>query len=234
MAYSRLETLSVREAFVRDIENKILSGELKVGDRLPPARELCGLLGVSLTIVNAGVSELAAKGFLEVRPRHGTFVADYKTHGNTETFISIMRYNGGKLNSDDIRSFCETRMALDPFVARLVVQRAEDGQLSDLGALVERVQQAEEIDELCQCTTDFYLKLYALSGNTIMTLLYNSTVEPQLGMYAAFIRKNGAAPVKNAVAELYDRLCARDADGAERLVLEAQRMPLEGETSIID
>lgn len=234
MAYKKLETLSVREAFVRDIENKILSGELKIGDKLPPARELCGLMGVSLTIVNAGVSELAAKGFLEVRPRHGTYVADYKTHGNTETFIAMMRYNGGKLNSHDIRSFCETRMVLDPFVAKQVIVRASDEQLKELGALVQKVQQAASVEELCRCTTDFYRKLYALSDNTILTLLYNSTVEPQLGMYAAYIRKNGMASVQDAVAGIYACVCARDAEAAEKLIIESQRMPLEGETSIVD
>ena len=83
MAFDQLKTPSVRETFVRDIENKILSGELKIGEKLPPARALCGLMGVSLTIVNAGVSELVSKGFLEVKPRHGTYVADYKKLGNT-------------------------------------------------------------------------------------------------------------------------------------------------------
>lgn len=68
MAFDQLKTPSVRETFVRDIENKILSGELKIGEKLPPARALCGLMGVSLTIVNAGVSELVSKGFLRSSP----------------------------------------------------------------------------------------------------------------------------------------------------------------------
>lgn len=35
------EKLSVRQAFVQELKNKILSGELSVGEKLPPARELC-------------------------------------------------------------------------------------------------------------------------------------------------------------------------------------------------
>lgn len=38
MSFDKISTLSVRETFVREIENKILSGELKPGDKLPPAR----------------------------------------------------------------------------------------------------------------------------------------------------------------------------------------------------
>lgn len=83
MEFEKITVPSVREAFVQAIEDKILSGELKVGDRLPPARQLCAEMGVSLTIVNAGMSELAAKGFVEIKPRHGTFVADYRMQGTT-------------------------------------------------------------------------------------------------------------------------------------------------------
>ena len=64
---NKQEKLSVRQAFVQELENKILSGELSVGEKLPPARELCHIMGVSLTVVNAGVSELVSKGFLEVK-----------------------------------------------------------------------------------------------------------------------------------------------------------------------
>ena len=87
MTFNKVNAPSVREIFVRQIENKILSGELKPGDKLPPARELCMIMGVSLTVVNAGISELASKGFVEVKPRHGTYVADYIANGNTETFF---------------------------------------------------------------------------------------------------------------------------------------------------
>lgn len=47
MAFEKLETPTVRESFVRELENKIISGELKVGDKLPAAkdlRELCDLV----------------------------------------------------------------------------------------------------------------------------------------------------------------------------------------------
>lgn len=93
-------------------------GELKPGDKLPPAKELCELMGVSLTVVNAGMSELANNGFVETIPRRGTYIADYKKKGNAGTLSAIMRYNGGKLSSKEIRALCETRMALDLLVAR--------------------------------------------------------------------------------------------------------------------
>ena len=55
MEFEKTAVPSVREAFVQAIEDKILSGELKVGDRLPAARQLCTEMGVSLTIENEGM-----------------------------------------------------------------------------------------------------------------------------------------------------------------------------------
>ena len=72
------------------------------------------------------------------------------------------------------------------------------------------------------------------SDNSVVTLLYNSTVEPQFGMYALFVRKNGADYVKNAVEEIYRHVKARDIEGAKRSIIQIQRLPLEGDTSIIE
>ena len=41
MEFEKTAVPSVREAFVQAIEDKILPGELKVGDPLPAARQLC-------------------------------------------------------------------------------------------------------------------------------------------------------------------------------------------------
>ena len=131
---------SVREAFVQAIEDKILSGELKVGDRLPPARQLCAEMGVSLTIVNAGMSELAAKGFVEIKPRHGTFVADYRMQGTTETMVAMMRFNGGDLNKRDARSFWESRTAVDPLIVDSIMGRASDEQIAQLTPIIEKLR----------------------------------------------------------------------------------------------
>ena len=43
--FSKMTNVSLRERVVRELENKILSGELKPGDRLPPEREIAACNG---------------------------------------------------------------------------------------------------------------------------------------------------------------------------------------------
>lgn len=233
MAFDKLSVPSVKERFVQEIEDKILSGELKVGEKLPPARELCELMGVSLTIVNSGMGELAAKGFVEIKPRHGTFVADYRVNGTPEALLAVMRYRGGKLNKHDIRSFCETRIALDPFVAQLVIERASDDDIRTLLPFLETMRRERDIDAFCAAVLGFFKRMYMLSDNTIFTLLYNSTIQPQMGMYAMFINKNGFDVIVECSEKTYECLLARNVEGVRECLMNYLILPLSRDTSII-
>ena len=73
MQFQKISTPSLKDLFVKELENKILSGELKVGDKLPSERELASSMQVSRAVVNAGIAELEQKGFLIIKPRIGTF-----------------------------------------------------------------------------------------------------------------------------------------------------------------
>lgn len=233
MTFDKLSVPSVKERFVQEIEDKILSGELKVGEKLPPARELSVLMGVSLTIINTGMSELASKGFIEIKPRHGTYVADYRVNGTPEALLSVMRYRGGKLNKHDIRSFCESRVALDPFVAQLVIERASDDDIRTLLPYLEAMRRETDIDSFCAAVLGFFKRMYMLSDNTIFTLLYNSTVQPQKGMYEMFVKKNGFSHVLKCAETTYACLLARDVEGVKECLINSLMLSLSNDTSII-
>lgn len=233
MSFEKIKTPTVRENFVRELENKIISGELKPGDKLPPAKDMCAMMGVSLTVVNAGMSELVSKGFVETIPRRGSYVADYKKKGNTDTFISIMRYNGGTLTANEVRSFTETRMAIDPFVARLVVERAGDEEIEQLRPILDEMHKDHDSRSLSELVVQFYQQLTVISGNTFMALLYRSTAEPQSCVYRMYFEKNGTETTVANCEKLYELLRSRDAGEACRLMLLALNTALEGEMAVI-
>lgn len=74
MGFNKIVAVSMTELFVQQIENMILSGELTIGEQLPPARELSVKMGVSRTVISAGLVELEKLGFVEIRTRQGVFV----------------------------------------------------------------------------------------------------------------------------------------------------------------
>ena len=111
MKFERLSAPTLKSLFVSQLQDKILSGEIPIGTALPSERELAAQMQVSRAVVNSGLAELAEEGFLEIQPRKGTFVSDYRRNGNISTLIALMEYHGGRLGRQEIRSILEIRCA---------------------------------------------------------------------------------------------------------------------------
>ena len=63
MEFEKLVSPSLKDLFITHVEAMILSGELPVGQQLPPERQLAQSMGVSRAVVNSGVAELERRGF---------------------------------------------------------------------------------------------------------------------------------------------------------------------------
>ena len=69
------------------IAERIASGDLAAGERLPPQREIARQLGINLTTVTRALSALQQRGLVEGRPGRGTVVAA-KRNGDEPGFRS--------------------------------------------------------------------------------------------------------------------------------------------------
>ena len=132
MEFSKLSAPTLKELFVEQLENLILSGKLSIGEKLPSERELADSMQISRSVVNAGLAEIADKGFLEIVPRSGTYVADYRKKGKLDTLISIMKFNGGTLPDPDILSILQIRKVLTALALELAIPRITDEEIQQL------------------------------------------------------------------------------------------------------
>jgi GntR family transcriptional regulator len=72
----------------RALEEELRKGALRVGDRLPSERELCGRLRVSRVTVRHALAELRSRGFIESAGSRGWFVAA-RSVGETNVLASF-------------------------------------------------------------------------------------------------------------------------------------------------
>ena len=138
MDFAKLKAPTLKN-FCKGTESMILSGKLKIGEKLPSERILAEKMQVSRAVVNSGIAELARKGFLMVKPRSGVYVIDYRRHGTVETLLSIMNYNGGHLRRDEIRSILEIKMIVDKLAVELSVDRHIDEDIANLERCLEDI-----------------------------------------------------------------------------------------------
>ncbi len=232
MEFSRLSAPTLKELFVKQLESMILSGRLPVGTRLPPERDLADSMQVSRAVVNSGVVELARKGFLTIRPRSGTFVADYRRFGTMETFISIVSYNGGMLGRDEIRSVLELRRALDTLAIELCATRITDEEIGRLRTAVDAVGRAKDAEEAVDQAFSFQHQLALYSGNTLIPVIFSSFKSLTRTLWLRFCALYGIAALHGNTGRLCAFLEDRDFAGAVRCLDETLRDSIEGERQI--
>jgi GntR family transcriptional regulator len=93
----------------RRVEDLLLRGRYKAGDRIPPETELVDTLDVSRTTVRAGLARLVERGVLERRQGSGTFVVEPPEGGRLrsglerlETYTVHAERLGIELGSEDL------------------------------------------------------------------------------------------------------------------------------------
>lgn len=215
MSFERLYAPSLKDLFMEQLQGMILSGELQMGEKLPSERELCEQLHVSRAVVNGGVAELARRGFLDIRPRQGTYVADYRRNGNLETLQAIMRYNGGVLGREEIRSILEVRQGLEHMAVRRAIDYASDEDLNRLEPYVRGLEDPTiPPAKAAELAFGFQHELTMLGGNTILPLIYSSFQVPCTALWIRFCRKYGVQALYDNTARLYDLLRRRDKPAA--------------------
>ncbi|MDD4312346.1 MAG: FCD domain-containing protein [Eubacteriales bacterium] len=207
--------MSLTDLFVQQVENMILSGELDIGEQLPSARELCVKMSVSRPVISAGIVELEKMGFVEIRPRKGVFVSDYRRKGTLETLVAIMRYNGGAMRRSEVQSLLETRSALERLCVRLVIERASDEDLASLSPLLENIKNASDGDEAAEQVFRLHHEMAVLSGNTLLPLMYYSFRPESVHLWSIFCKGRGIDAIYEIKRKLYEALLARDVPNAQ-------------------
>lgn len=214
MGFSKITTLSLTDLFVQQVENMILSGELAIGEQLPSARELTVKMGVSRPVISAGLVELEKLGFVEVVPRQGVYVCDYRRRGTMETLEAIMRYNGGALRKNEVRSLFETRDAMECLCMRLVIEKASISDLEQLAPILDALRSSTDCDEAAELVFKFHHELAVLSGNVLMPLLYHSFHPQGLYLWSMYCKRSGIQKMYELKLNLYSALLNRDLDTA--------------------
>lgn len=151
--------------FVRE---QLLSGTLKVGDRLLPERQLALRLGVSRPVIREVLRALAAMGVIDIRHGHGSVVRQPDI-GQFGEMFTLMLAQGADL----IEDIMEARIAIERQAIRLACQRAGVADLDRLRAALARIT-ATVHDPVAGGEADyaFHAALVAAAKSPTLTSLY--------------------------------------------------------------
>jgi DNA-binding FadR family transcriptional regulator len=194
------------EQILLQIEEAIIDGRLKPGDRLPPERDLAQTFGVSRSSVREALRVLEKFGVIMARrgtgPDAGSIVAASAQNG----LESALRLHVGLLRIPT-KDMVEVRAVLEQQAALKAAERADDKMTARLHEIVDGMRGVTAIGEFNELDTEFHVELARVSGNALLPVLMEAL----------------RAAMRRAMLEGFDRLADWRAE-RDHLVGEHERM----------
>jgi DNA-binding FadR family transcriptional regulator len=209
-----LHVPSLKDACIAKLEELILSGELQIGERLPAERKLADSLEISRPVVHQAIVDLAAKGLVEIVPRKGVFVSDYRTTGSCALLTTLLSYHEGELDEAFLQSLIEMRLLMETETARLAALNRSEEQLQAFEDLLVQEFAAIQGDAEAMAELDFaFHQLVALaSGNLMYPLVINSFKPVYTNITRRFFAKHQSSRVLTEVLSFHQHLVAAIAE----------------------
>ena len=135
--FTRIAHSRTADEVVQQIENLILEGVLRAGDRLPGERELARRFEVSRPILRDALKALEGRGLLATRHGGGTFVADVIGQVFSKPVIELIASHR-KAGAD----YLEYRREIEGVAAEYAARRATADDLALLDAIMARMDAA--------------------------------------------------------------------------------------------
>jgi len=204
------------------IEEQIRSGQLSVGDRLPPERDLAAMLGVSRAAIREALRVLEAQGVLlkpqvGTGPESGSIIADTPGAG----LARLLRLHVALANFP-LADVVEARVILERASARLAAASASADDLAHMRVLLEQMDDPQlPREEFNDLDTDFHVAIAQAGGNRLVAdltgAMRTSLRHPLLDAFSRIDDWPPAAEVLRCGHHaIYDAVTARDPDTAEK------------------
>jgi phosphonate utilization transcriptional regulator len=197
-----LQSHSLTTLVQRDLEHRILAGDLAPGDKLNE-EEIAGKLNVSRGPVREAFRALESAGLVRTEKNRGVFVRQ----------VSI----------EEADEIYEVRAGLDELIGRLVAARIRPAQLTELRELMKKMQQAaraRNVEEYHPLNVRFHDRLAEFTGNATLLAAYRRLVN-ELHLYRRETLAHGpdSFPISTREhGEIVDALAKGDAERAGKLL----------------
>jgi len=226
--FERLHSQKNYMQIARQIRNLIRDGTLKIGNKLPPERDLVQQFGASRASIREALSALEMLGLIECRGGQGNFIKADGTDGTIDG--ELLRT---LLQDHDPFEIFETRLEMEPNMAALAAERATGeereklkGQEERLRALGNRILAEADregaIEEYMEEDRKYHLEIGRCSHNSVLFTVFSGVNLMMKETHWKAMKSKGLADEKNVRAyaveheAILDAILAKDPKAAQR------------------
>lgn len=157
------------DGIVSALADRVLSGELVPGDRLPSERHLALEFGASRPMVREALRSLTERGLIRVEPARGAFVRGASGPRRFPPLDLEYRRRG-----TTARQLSETRLMLESEAAALATEHADADDLAGLEAALLRLEASATPLDRVRNDLGFHAALVAASHNPVIETMFAS------------------------------------------------------------
>lgn len=161
--FQPVQNKRLHQQVFEQIQELIVGGKLRPGDRLPSERDLGELLQVSRNSIREALRALEVLGIIECRHGGGNYIKFDISAGIIEPLSLIFRLHGGSFTD-----ILEVRRSLETEAAALAAERITPAQAEELTGLVDTIRRTDNENDHIQLDKAFHLKIVEISGNVLL------------------------------------------------------------------
>ena len=157
---------------IRQIEELILRGILRPGERLPSERELSDRMGVSRPSLREALGDLQTRGLLSPKAGSGVFVADVLGNAFSPALIDLF-----SSHDSAVFDYIAFRRDMEGLAAERAAHLGSDTDLKTIDAIFQKMEAAQakrNPEEEAHLDADFHLAIIEASHNIIMLHMMRS------------------------------------------------------------
>ncbi|MGH8933341.1 MAG: FadR/GntR family transcriptional regulator, partial [Egibacteraceae bacterium] len=164
-AWQPVQRIRTHEQVLAQIEERILRGHLRVGDRLPSERELSETLGVSRASVREALRVLESMGIIEANVGSGRDAGSIVSGRSTAALSNLLRLHMA-LSQFQLKDLVDIRVQLERWASERAAALATDEDIRQLRALVAAMD-SDELDyvEFNELDTEFHITIAKAARN---------------------------------------------------------------------
>lgn len=211
--FTPAETQRACEVIYEQIKEKILSGELKPGDKLPSERAMMELLHRSRPSVREALRMLERGGFIRIVPgSRGALILEPNTDGVEQSLSNLMR---SKMIS--IKEMADYRRVNDVVVSEWAAKRRTDEDIAAIAELVKKSEQAlGDYRRFIALDPEFHYLIALAAKNEvacIMTQVLRASVQESLDQHMERLTENGRRSMCKRILKSHKTIAQAIASG---------------------
>ncbi len=165
--FNSISSKKVYEQVIEQIQQRILNGELKKGDKLPSERELSEQMNVSRTSIREAIRVLETMGVIDSKQGEGNFICSNIDKSLIEPLSMIF-----KLNDGTWKDILELREVFELQIVKLAALRATEKDCMELKSIIDEMRKETEIPYnkkiVVLLDQKFHNKLVSISKNCLI------------------------------------------------------------------